>query len=33
MKGFIVKGDICQTTTPSELDLHKNAYVVCGVRI
>ena len=26
---FIVKGNICQTTNPNELDLHENAFVVC----
>ena len=28
-KGFIVKGNICQTKAATELDLHENAYVVC----
>lgn len=26
---FVVKGNICQTITPGELDLHENAFVVC----
>ena len=26
---FIIKGNICQTKNPSELDLHENSYVVC----
>ena len=26
---FVVKGNICQTINPYELNLHKNAYVVC----
>lgn len=26
---FILKGNICQTKTMTELDLHKSAYVVC----
>ena len=26
---FIIKGNICQTKSPKELDLHENAYVVC----
>ena len=26
---FVIKGNICQTITPKELDLHENAYVVC----
>ena len=28
-KTFIVKGNICQTKKPKELDLHENAFVVC----
>ena len=28
-KTFVIKGNICQTKTPKELDLHENAYVVC----
>ena len=28
-KNFVIKGNICQTKTPYELDIHKNAYVVC----
>ena len=27
---FVIKGNICQTTNPKELDLHKNAYAVCA---
>ena len=26
---FVLKGNICQTTTPTELDLHEHAYAVC----
>ena len=26
---FIIKGNICQTITPSGLDLHSNAYAIC----
>ena len=26
---FVIKGNICQTINPDELDLHKNAYAVC----
>ena len=26
---FVIKGNICQTVTPKELDLHENAYAVC----
>ena len=26
---FVIKGNICQTKTSKELDLHENAYVVC----
>ena len=26
---FIIKGNICQTKNPKELDLHENAFVVC----
>ena len=26
---FVLKGNICQTKNPKELDLHENAYVVC----
>ena len=30
MKGsFVVKGNVCQTTNPKELDLHESAYIVC----
>ena len=34
-KDFIIKGNICQTKNPKELDLHKNAFVICvnGVSI
>ena len=28
-KSFVLKGNICQTTNPKELDLHENAYAVC----
>ena len=28
-KNFVIKGNICQTMNPKELDLHENAYVVC----
>lgn len=28
-RGFVIKGNICQTKTPTELDLHENAYAVC----
>ena len=31
--GFVIKGNICQTTTPKELDLHENAYAVCVDRV
>ena len=27
--GFIIKGNICQTKTPRELDLHERAFAVC----
>ena len=26
---FVIKGNVCQTQNPSELDLHEGAYVVC----
>ena len=26
---FIIKGNVCQTINPKELDLHENAFVVC----
>ena len=26
---FVIKGNICQTKNPKELDLHENSYVVC----
>ena len=26
---FVIKGNICQTISPKELDLHQNAYAVC----
>ena len=28
-KSFVIKGNICQTKNPKELDLHENAYAVC----
>ena len=28
-KTFVIKGNICQTKTPTELDLHENAFAVC----
>ena len=28
-KTFVIKGNICQTTEPKELDLHENAFAVC----
>ena len=28
-KSFVIKGNICQTINPKELDLHENAFVVC----
>ena len=28
-KSFVIKGNICQTKNPQELDLHENAFVVC----
>ena len=28
-KSFVIKGNICQTVNPTELDLHENSYVVC----
>ena len=28
-KSFVIKGNICQTTTPDKLDLSENAYAVC----
>ena len=28
-KNFIIKGNICQTKNPKELDLHEKSYVVC----
>ena len=28
-KSFVIKGNICQTITPQELDLHEGAYAVC----
>ena len=27
---FVLKGNICQTTNPKELDLHENAFAVCA---
>ena len=29
-KSFVIKGNICQTKNPHELDLHEGAYVVCA---
>ena len=29
-KSFVIKGNICQTTTPQKLDLHPNAYAICA---
>ena len=26
---FVIKGNICQTKTPTELDIHENAFAVC----
>ena len=26
---FIIKGNICQTKNPKELDIHENAFAVC----
>ena len=26
---FIIKGNVCQTINPKELDLHENAFVIC----
>ena len=28
-KSFVIKGNICQTKTKTELDLHQNAFAVC----
>ena len=28
-KSFVIKGNICQTKNPKELDLHEHAFVVC----
>ena len=28
--GFVIKGNICQTVNPKELDLHEKAFVVCA---
>ena len=28
-KSFVIKGNLCQTKTPGELDLHENAFAVC----
>ena len=28
-RDFVIKGNICQTKTPKELDLHENAFAVC----
>ena len=27
--GFVIKGNLCQTSVPSALDLHENAFAVC----
>ena len=29
MKNFIIKGNICHTPTPENLDIHEHAYLVC----
>ena len=26
---FVIKGNICQTINPKELDLHENSYALC----
>ena len=28
-KSFVIKGNICQTVNPRELDLHERAFTVC----
>ena len=28
-KSFVIKGNICQTVNPKELDLHEKAFAVC----
>ena len=28
-KSFVIRGNLCQTKTPGELDLHERAYAVC----
>ena len=28
-RSFVLKGNVCQTKNPTELDLHENAYLVC----
>ena len=28
-QGFVIKGNVCQTKNPKELDLHEGAFVVC----
>lgn len=28
-KSFAIKGNICQTINPKELDLHENAFAIC----
>lgn len=29
VKSFVVKGNVCQTKNPKELDLHEKAFIVC----
>ena len=29
MNSFVIKGNVCQTKNPKQLDLHENAYIVC----
>ena len=28
-RSFVIRGNICQTINPLQLDLHENAFVVC----
>ena len=28
-KSFVIKGNICQTLNPKELDLHENSFAIC----
>ena len=28
-KSFVIKGNICQTMNPKELDVHKNTFAIC----